>query len=243
MAADADAVLWALRGLHDSHGRGVVADDVARFMSKDATLSEHYAGPDVAEVLDALVEEGVLTRVSELDAPGTTAPFVQYRFASGGDTLEAAFADFPSFDDAEEPFSQVEVEKRYDLLFEALADESVDPTHDSEEAELRSRITELKKERDTLLADRDALRDCMNETNVQLTRSADETARLRECVRRLETELERERVISLERLETMRRAAAAFSDALDTVEATSAASERPETGSRARNGLQGNWLE
>jgi len=160
MAVDADAVLWALRGLHDSQGRGVRADDVARFMSKDATLSEDYGRDDVASVLDALVEDGVLTCSSTLDAGGTNEPsaLVRYRVASGCEVLHAAVVGLPLYEDGDDLLS-VDVEERYDFFLEALADSSDIAVPDSDTDALFSlRISELEEERDTLVAEQDALR-------------------------------------------------------------------------------------
>jgi hypothetical protein len=226
MAVDADAVRWALRGLHDSQGRGVRADDVARFMSKDATLSEHYGRDDVATVLDTLVEDGVLTCSSTLDAAASNEPsaLVRYRVASGCEALQAADAGVPLYEDGDDPFSGG-VEERYDVFFEELADSSAVAVPDPDTDALFLRISDLEAERDTHVAERDALRARVDEfeelleeerassatwrqhaevAEEQLAHSQNEGEQLRQRVWRLETQLERERVLSAERLETTR---------------------------------------
>jgi hypothetical protein len=56
----AETVLWAVKGM-SAAGPGVSAEDVARFLSKDTTLSAKCDRESVAALLDSLVAEGELT--------------------------------------------------------------------------------------------------------------------------------------------------------------------------------------
>src|SRR3954447_2802658 len=85
-------VLWAVRGMNDSPDSAVRAGDVARFMAKDATLSEQFSRDDVTDVLETLVADGTLTHAStaasdahEVDESTDTA--LLYRLVSGPDSL------------------------------------------------------------------------------------------------------------------------------------------------------------
>ncbi len=59
-ALDAETVLWAVRGMQAAQP-AVKADDVARFLAKDTTLSVQYDRDDVTVLLDTLVADGTLT--------------------------------------------------------------------------------------------------------------------------------------------------------------------------------------
>jgi hypothetical protein len=41
MGVDVDVVLWSLRALPNADNRALRADEIARFIAKDATVSEH----------------------------------------------------------------------------------------------------------------------------------------------------------------------------------------------------------
>lgn len=58
-ALDAETVLWAVRGMQAAQP-AVSADDVARFLAKDTTLSVQYDRDDVEVVLDTLTTDGTL---------------------------------------------------------------------------------------------------------------------------------------------------------------------------------------
>jgi hypothetical protein len=150
---DADTVLWALHGLPDSHGRGVRADDVARFMSKDATLSEQFTDGDVAVVLDSLVEEGALVYASEAHAGDIEV--MRYRVATGSEALQNTLQDVAAHDDDDGAFS-LAVDERYELLLDALGPGSTTEQADGD-ASLLARIDELEHEREQLIEERESL--------------------------------------------------------------------------------------
>src|SRR5262245_39876956 len=78
MRLDTDTVLWAVRGLDGSTNGGVSAEDVARFMAKDATLLDSYSTREVMFALESLVSEGILTQTANGDDKC-------YRLSSGFD--------------------------------------------------------------------------------------------------------------------------------------------------------------
>jgi hypothetical protein len=144
MALDTDVVLWALRGLHDPKRGGVRADHVARFMSKDATLTEYYSSDDVTEVLESLVAEGTLTHAATTGADefGETEPSrtpVLYRFASL-DSVVAGRAPRDEWDD----WLKLGADPLPDLVSESLPDLS-----------MLVRVYELEQERDALKVERE----------------------------------------------------------------------------------------
>jgi len=250
MALDADTVLWALRGMHDPQDDGVRAHDVARFMSKDATLSEEYSGEDVTEVLESLVAEGTLMHASSYDA-------TLYRFPSGVESLvpdDGTVAGVAEHNGWDHWLGLGESQPR-DFLLEALAEESTvgvevpTPTaaDDAEtNASLRVRIDEMEWERDALLAERDTWRQRAESADENVSVLHGEGDELRTRIRELENQLGRERILASDRLETARRAAAGLARALEDLERLepSVPDARAQThAGRHRRMPRGNWLQ
>ena len=263
MTLDADTVLWALRGLHDPKDGGVRADDVALFMSKDATLSEDYSSDDVTVVLESLVAEGALTHASttgadefaEAESSHTTT---LYRFASDPDsgllTVDRTISGSAARDEWDD-WLGLGADQLHDVLPEALAENAtvgveVETATAADEADadayLRARVDELERERDALVAERDTWRRHAELTEQELSRSRAEGDVLRTRVRELENLLERERALASERSETARRAAAGLARALQELELLQPSA--PDSRARPRatrhhKALRGNWLQ
>ncbi len=262
MALDADTVLWALRGLHDPQDTGVRAHDVARFMSKDATLSQDYSSDDVTVVLESLVAEGTLTHASttgteESDENASSHDTTLYRFPSSSESLVpddktgAGFAEHNGWDH----WLGLGADQPRDFLLEALAEDATvgvevqtSTTADEAEADASRRVAvdELERERDALLAERDRWRRRAESAEEEVSRSRGEGDELRTRVRELENLLARERVSAAERLETARRAAAGLARALqdlERLEPSAPDSHAQVHATRHRKTPRGNWLQ
>jgi hypothetical protein len=257
MALDADTVLWALRGLHDPQDCGVRAHDLARFMSKDATLSEDFSGDDVTAVLESLVAEGTLTHASttvtdESDENASNPDTTLYRFPSGIESLvpDADSSEQDGWDD----LLGLGADQPRNFLLEALAEDAavgVDlkasaAADAAEIASLRVRVDELEGERDSLLAERNTWRRRAELADKEVARLRGDGDELRTRVLEFETLLGRERVLAAERRETARRAAAGLARALEELERVepSAPDSRPQApATRHRKMPRGNWLQ
>jgi len=259
MTLDADIVLWALRGLKDSQGRGVPADDVAHFMSKDATLSEYYSSEDIAIVLESLIEEGTLVYASgsdlgEFDEKYSSDAGMRYRFAAGTEWLldtggilstQVAWEDVlgPGANERHrillEGWSEVptvEVETRTSTA----AQESHTDLH------LSVRLDEMELERDALHAERDSWQQRAESAEQRLKRLCSERDELHAQIHELEHLLEQERVRSSERSQAARRAGAALARARNELERLepAAAKDHPQSQTaRHRKRPRGNWLQ
>jgi hypothetical protein len=259
MTLEADTVLWAVRGMHDPRDDGVRADDVARFMSKDATLSEDYSLDDVTVVLESLVAEGTLTYVpttdvSELDE-NESSHATLYRIASGSESLrlvvDREVADFDvNWDDwsglgASAPHEVVSdstaegATVAVEVMTAAAADDA--PTEPSRS----DRELELERERETRIAELDEWRRRAESAEHEVARSQCDADQLLARVRELEQLLERERALNDERSETARRAADALARARDELQrlepAVTHSRTRPQV-ARPRETFRGNWL-
>jgi hypothetical protein len=240
-ALDAETVLWAVRGMNASR-LGVSAEDVARFLSKDTTLSTRYDRDDVGVVLDSLTADGMLTyepttgEWAAIDANGNVAGAEETQDTvidlrepdAGGDHLDDAFtgvfAELRPVEDAKPPAS----------LGGAVA-----------EAFLRLRIDVVERERNEAAEERDDWRRRAEsfEKDVAAARAVSDDLRAR--VRELEDLLDRERAAGHERWDTTRRAAQALARAqeeLERLEPMPVEEETDRQHTRSRRALRGNWL-
>jgi hypothetical protein len=240
-ALDAETVLWAVRGMNASR-LGVNAEDVARFLSKDTTLSTRYDCDDVGVVLESLTADGMLTyepttgEWAAIDANRNIAGAVEtedteidLRETEGVDHLDDAFTGV--FADLRPP---VEVAKAPAPLGEAVAD-----------AFLRLRIDVLERERNEMASERDEWRRRAEALEKDAATARAVSDELRSQVRELEDLLDRERTAGYERSDTTRRAAEALARAqeeLDRLEPMPVEEETDRPRTRSRPTMRGNWL-
>jgi len=224
-ALDAQTVLWAVRGMSAARP-GVSAEDVARFLSKDATLSEPYDRDDVAELLDSLVLEGTLTYDSTRGV-WSTDDVLGHAFADPGWGAEAGSATTMRGAEAD-AFLRLRVE------------------------ELERERIKLERERTELGAERDEWRRRAESAEEDASSAHNLGEELRARVHELEQLLDRERAAGDERSDTTRRAAVALARAqrelerLESEEAGQGAGAGPRVTSpphtQPRKTLRGNWL-
>jgi hypothetical protein len=233
-ALDAETVLWAVRGMNATR-LGVSADDVARFLSKDTTLSARYDRDDVDVLLDSLTADGMLTyepttgEFAAIEADGTLAE---------GDRVGDA-ADHGD-DDTDDTFTRAFAglgprgEAQPTAFGEAVAD-----------AFSRLRIEQLEHERNVLSAERDELRRRAEAAEADADAARAEGNEFRARIRELERLLDEERAAGYERSDNTRRAALALARAQEELDGLrSAASDSGEDArpTRSRRPLRGNWL-
>jgi len=240
-ALDAETVLWAVRGMNATR-LGVRAEDVARFLAKDTTLSTRYDSDDVGVVLDSLTADGMLT----------------YEPTTG----EFAAIDAETVAGAEESGEDIELDIREDAgvghLDDAFtgpfaelrppADEAKPPASLGEavaDAFLRLRIDVLERERNEMTAERDEWRRRAESHEQDAAGARTVIDGLRARIRELEDLLDRERAAGYERSDTTRRAAEALARAqeeLDRLGPVPVEEETDRPGPRSRRALRGNWL-
>jgi hypothetical protein len=255
MTLDADAVLWALRGLQGVQGGGgACAEDVAHFLSKDATLSDEYGVDDVTEVLESLVDEGTLALAVVGDGGDESRrDLAFYRFSSDPDPgplhapLVEVAAPRPRLGTGPVPVGSVipevlaeAVDVRVEGMLAAVAREA------EATRALRVEMGERERERDALVEERDRWRARSDAVAEELARVHDEAAELRARVRELEQLLELERSSGMERSDAAHRAAAAIAHAqrvLERIEPTPSDSRGRPRAISHRRPLRGNWLD
>lgn len=243
-ALDAETVLWAVRGMNASR-LGVNADEVARFLSKDTTLSADYDRDDVGIVLDSLTADGMLTyepttgEWAAIDANGNVVDTSESAQVADLDLREPPDPRADHIDDA---FTGEFAELRPPVgasgppatLGGAVAD-----------AFLRLQIDVLERERNEVAAERDEWRRRAESVEQDVASARAIGDELRARVRELEDLLDRERAAGYERSDTTRRAAVALARAqqeLDRLEPTPAEDETDRQHTRSRRTLRGNWL-
>jgi hypothetical protein len=174
VALDGDTVLWALRGL-PFQGGGASADELARFLAKDATLSEHYSSDDVSFVLESLVAAGDLTYAPAAgegasDGNESTTATMLYRPAACPEPLivraDGSVADGSEGDAWDRWLRHDGANGMHDLLDLERAEhatsgvgaETPDVAEETETAaDARARVDELERARDELERARDEL--------------------------------------------------------------------------------------
>jgi hypothetical protein len=180
MGVDVDVVLWSLRALPNADNRALRADEIARFIAKDTTVSEHYSEGDVAGALEELVADGFV--VSESSDAATL-----YRLTPLLDDSDVALA---------EPAPAWELGLELDTWRKRAEDAEQDVARANREAnDLRIRVHALES---TLEQHRALTLDALT--------AEQEVDVLRARVRVLESKLERERAVTVETSETVRRA-------------------------------------
>jgi hypothetical protein len=224
-ALDTQTVLWAVRGMSAARG-GVSAEDVARFLSKDATLSAPYDPDDVAVLLDSLVIEGTLTYDSTRGV-WSTDDVLGHAFADPGWGSEAGSATTMSGTEAD-AFLRLRVE------------------------ELERERIKLERERTEIGAERDEWRRRAESAEEDASCAHTLGEELRARVRELEHLLHRERAAGDERSDTTRRAAVALARAQRELERLESEEAGPDAGAGPRvtapplnpprKTLRGNWL-
>jgi hypothetical protein len=180
VALDADTVLWALRGLPFQAG-GVSADGLARFLAKDATLSEHYSSDEVKFVLESLVAAGDLTYAAA-DRNEAGAATMLYRPASCPESLtvpaNGTVADGSEDDAWDRWLGHDGANEMHDLLDLELADHATSgvgaktpatAAGTESDAGARARVDELERARDDL----ELLRDELERARDELERERD----------------------------------------------------------------------
>jgi len=223
-ALDAATVLWAVRGMNADR---VSADDVARFLAKDKTLSVEYAHDEVAVLLDSLAAEGALEfepSTGEWSVDATLAALAaDAQPAAGAPTADAFLR-----------LRVEELERERDALGEELDDWRRRAETAEEDASIRAALTaELEEWRRRA--------ETAEEHASSHQKAGDE---LRARIRELEDLLEQERVAGDERAESARRVALALSLAqheLERLEPEPNPAQAPV--SRSRRAFRGNWLE
>jgi hypothetical protein len=236
MTLDADTVLWALRGMHDPRHGGVRADDVAHFMSQDATLSDRYRGCDVKAVLEALVAEGAVTHArgaTRLNADDSGPATTRYRVApeAGAPVVRP---------DAALPADVPTLVLLQDTIAELKSTITLDDARPDPYLDFRSE--ELERERDALIGDRDSWRQRAESSEQEVSRSLKECDDLRARVRELEALIEKASALEFERSQTMRRLVAAARDRLGDEPERHGADEPVPAKAIPRKRLRGNWL-
>jgi hypothetical protein len=207
MALDVDVVLWALRGFDPEH-RGLPADEIARFIAKDATLSDHYTSREVTVALESLVSEGIVICTSERDA--NTAD-VQKLFHA---TKKYRLATAPG-----SSCRQSDSNGASDLGYDALA-----PTSD--------RTLGVESDEETT-----AWRRRAEVAEDEVVRARDDIEELRVRVQELESALiEQERTLHLRQSETARRAAIALANAQNELQRLATSTGAEPTARRALRG-------
>jgi len=236
MTLDADTVLWALRGMHDPQHEGLRAEEVAKFISKDATLTGQYRSCDVTVVLESLVADGTVTHaladddlLGDESAPATTL----YRLSPDADPLSLqADMTFPA------DFGPLVLVK--DTSAELNAVTVLDAPRVG--PYLHFQADELQRERDALIEERDSWRErAEREMARSLKESGELRARIRELETLLESLMERERALELKRSETTSRVVTALTQARDELEHLFA-DDRVQASETSHRRPRGNWL-
>ena len=239
-ALDAEAVLWAVRGM-DASRLGVSAEDVAQFLSKDTTLSTRYDCDDVGVVLDSLTADGMLTYEP------TTGEWAA--IDANGNVEGAADVEDTEIDLREPEAGAHHLDDAFTGAFAELrppVGETKPPSSLGESvAFLRLRIDVLERERSEMTAERDEWRRRAEalEQDVAGARAVSDDLRAR--VRELEGLLDRERAAGYERSDNARRAAEAMARAQEELERLGPRPVEDETDgqrTRSRRTLRGNWL-
>jgi hypothetical protein len=185
-ALDAQTVLWAVRGMSAARP-GVSAEDVARFLSKDATLSAPYDRDDVAVLLDSLVAEGTL-RYDPARRVWSTDDALRQAFAEAGWGSDAELGSTAGNSEAG-AFLRLRVEEleRERTALGAERDEWRRRAESAEEDascaqnlgdELRARVHELEQLLDRERAAGDERSDTTRRAAVALARAQRELERL-----------------------------------------------------------------
>jgi len=236
MALDAEAVLWALRGLPARDG--VSADELARFLSNDATLSEDYSRHDVSKVLDALVAAGDVSHVS------TTGPsaFDRDEPTHGTMLYRLRFPESPILYTDEMQNAVTEAVARQSNIG---AEAKTRATPDELDTYATLRVDELERERDAFIAERDRWRQRAESAEQEVACARSESCELRSRILGLERLVEFQRSSEFERSEKARRTAVALARArheLERLEQSIASGRSQPQATRPRPTPRGNWL-